>query len=344
MLRANRSALSRRGSAKRVWLSCVMAACLSLACLTQPALGGIATTGDVVPTDPNTWTSGTYAYIGQYNDGTLTINSGSAVSDLNAKIGTDANSIGMATVDGNGSTWTNSSALNVGYSGNGTLNITNGGAVSANYSYIATFIGSTGDVSVDGSSSSWTNSGLLYVGFQGDGTLTITNGGALSNDDGFLGVNVGSPGEVTVDGSGSSWTNNGDLYVGFYGDGTLSITNSGLVSVAGTLTIDADMDNDGFINMTTGGMLAILGDVDDSLVNFMNIISGTDAIRYWDSSNPGWADITGATNGVDYTLNYIPTGNLAGYTVLTVDNIPEPATMSLLALGGLAIMRRRRRK
>ena len=62
-------------------------------------------------------------------------------------------------------------------------------------------------------------------------------------------------------------------------------------------------------------------------------IEGTDAIRYWDGSD--WAPITAAVRDVDYALEYIRGGgDLDGYTVLTV---PEPATMSLLGLGFLAI-------
>lgn len=344
MSRVNGSALSRRNTIRRVCVSCILAAWLSLACLAQPAAAAITTMGDILPTtDPSTWTTGTSAYIGNLGTATLTINSGSAVSDLNAKIGTGDTSTGEVTVDGNGSTWTNGSNLTIGYYGNGTLNITNGGAVIADYSYIAKFTGSTGDVSVDGSGSSWTHSGPINVGFQSDGTLTITNGGAVSNSDGFLGVTAGSSGQVAVDGSGSSWANSGDLYVGYDGEVTLSIINGGLVSVTGTLTIDDDTDGDGFIDMATGGMLAILGDVDDSLASFLGIIDGTDAIRYWDSSSPGWADITGATNGVDYTLDYLTIGSLAGYTVLTVQTpVPEPATLSLLAIGAcLPLLKKR---
>jgi hypothetical protein len=55
----------------------------------------------------------------------------------------------------------------------------------------------------------------------------------------------------------------------------------------------------------------------------------------------------GATEGVDYTLTYAASGaspingqDVNGYTVLTM--IPEPSSMSLLALGGLALLRRRR--
>ena len=84
-------------------------------------------------------------------------------------------------------------------------------------------------------------------------------------------------------------------------------------------------------------MLALLGDADDSLADFLNLISGTDAIRYWDDSISGWADITGATYGVDYTLTHLTTGDLTDYTMLTVTAVPEPATLALLGLGGLMV-------
>ena len=66
------------------------------------------------------------------------------------------------------------------------------------------------------------------------------------------------------------------------------------MSVAGTLTIDNDSDGNSFINMTNGGILALYGDADDSLGDFLNLIAGTDAINYWDYSISDWADIAGA--------------------------------------------------
>ena len=72
---------------------------------------------------------------------------------------------------------------------------------------------------------------------------------------------------------------------------------------------------------------------------FLNLIDGTDLIRYWDDSILGWDYITNATYGTDYTLGYLTEGDLAGYTVLT---IPEPATLSLLALGTLALLRKQK--
>ena len=133
-------------------------------------------------------------------------------------------------------------------------------------------------------------------------------------------------------------------YPGLDGRGTLRIADGGLVSVAGILTIDEAGDADSFVNMTTDGMLALFGEADGSLAEFLGLIDGSDGIRYWDDSALKWASITGATEGVDYWLEYMTGGDLAGYTMLAVTAAPEPATMSLLALGGLALLRRKKRR
>ncbi len=255
----------------------------------------------------------------------MDITDGSDVIDYYCDLGNKSGTTGAVNVDGAGSTWTNVNQLLVGAEGNGTLNITAGGAVSNNNdSAIAALSSSTGVVTVDGANSTWTTSDRFYVGLSGNGTLNITDGGAVSNQYGHIGRYLDSAGVVTVDGTGSTWTNNHLLTVGEYGNGTMDITNGGLVSVAGLLTIDFNGGDDSFINMATGGMLALWGDADGSLAEFLGLIGGTDAIRYWDDSIAGWADITGATYGLDYTLEYITEGELAGYTMLTV---PEPVTM-----------------
>ena len=53
------------------------------------------------------------------------------------------------------------------------------------------------------------------------------------------------------------WTNSGELDIGFYGD-------------------------DSFINLATDGKLALFGDGGGSLVEFLGLIDGTDAVRYGD--------------------------------------------------------------
>ena len=305
-------------------------------------------------------------------------------------------------VDGSGS-------MGAGYSDVGTMSISDGRVIESTRGYIGYKSGATGVVTVNGAGSTWTTGSNLYVGLNGNGVLNITGGGVVSSDRGYIGRYSGSTGEVTVDGVGSTWTNNWNLVVGDGGSGVLNITGSGLVSVAGTLTIDDDEDGDDFINMATGGMLSLFDyeDASGSLLDFLGLVSGTDAIRYWDYPLGDWDDITNATLGEDYTLTYYDSGDLAGYTMLTVlepillegdannsgavsaddyacvqsnmgntglagipgdanrdgvvsaddyasvqanfgataglggVSVPEPATLSLLAIGGLVMLRRR---
>ncbi len=270
----------------------------------------------------STWTNSGSLKLGAFGSWSkLNITDGGSVSSSYSYIDNRS----TVTVSGSGSTWTNRGGyLYVGSFGSGTMNITGGGVVSNSRGYISSSSNSTGEVTVDGAGSTWTNSEDLRVGYKGSGVLNITNGGVVSNRyEGYIGFESGSTGEVTVDGASSTW-NSRDLRVGYSGSGTLNITDGGLVSVAGGLTIDDDADGDSFINMATGGMLALNGDADDSLVDFLGLIDGTDAIRYWDDSISGWADITGATYGDDYTLSYLIGGDLDGYTVLTA-SIPAPA-------------------
>ncbi len=111
--------------------------------------------------------------------------------------------------------------------------------------------------------------------------------------------------------------------------------------------------------MSTGGMLALKCNAAGSLGSFLGLVEGTDAIRYWDESVRGWADITGATPGeesADFNRNgfvgiedfsillaYFSSGVLpAAPTAEFVEATPEPGTRILLA-GGLPFLLRRRR-
>ena len=87
-------------------------------------------------------------------------------------------------------------------------------------------------------------------------------------------------------------------------------------------------------------MLALRGEADDSLEDFLGLVSGTDAIRYWDASLSNWADLTNATLGDDYSLEYFTEGKLMGYTLLTVGTVPEPSAGLLLMLGLSTLVRR----
>ena len=62
MSKVGKAALSQSNTTK-VCLSFILAACVSLICLTQPVIAAITTTGSVTPaSDPTTWTLDTYAF------------------------------------------------------------------------------------------------------------------------------------------------------------------------------------------------------------------------------------------------------------------------------------------
>ena len=267
---------------------------------------------------------GTYKTMGAGygGSGTMTIADGITVTAQNGYIGYNVGSSGCVTVDGLDSLWYVDRDLDVGYRGTGTLAITGGGAVGGGSyrpkSSVGSQPGSSGHVIVNGAGSLWSNNDIK-IGEEGSGTLWITGGGTVSSEDSMLGYNLDSTGLVIIDGSGSAWIIDEELTVSGHGSGAISITDGGLLTVAATLSINRFSDyGDGFINMATGGMLALNGDVDGSIAEFLGIVKGTDAIRYWDYSTLDWSDIASATFGEDYTLEYLTEGDLVGYTVLTV--------------------------
>jgi T5SS/PEP-CTERM-associated repeat protein len=258
--------------------------------------------------------------VGDYGQGTLNVTGGASISSLNGNIGVQTGSKGIVNIDGIGSSWEMIHGLELGSWGkcDGELHITGGGSVAASSARIGHRTGSKGIAIVDGPGSSLKlNKYGLTVSWDGLGVLAITNGGLVSNGRGYIadGHNTDG-GMVVVDGPGSTWANSDDVRIGMKGLGILHVKNGGLVSVEGSLHVEGGS----LINMETGGMLALLGDADDSLADFLNLISGTGEINYWDGSV--WADISSAILGTDYTIDYLDTGDLSGYTVLTVGALP----------------------
>lgn len=295
------------------------------------------------------WTCDGNSFVGFYGSGTLEITGGAdLICNWNSMISYSAGTTCIATVDGVGSTWTfTQDFLYVGSGGNATLNITNGGAVNcASCCEIGVNGTSTSVVNVNGANSTLDAGYSLCVSEFGNATLNITNGGTVRCYETYLGYEETSYGFAKVDGVGSTWAAEGRFFIGDYweGVGILQITNGGLVSVGEYMNIDHDADHDSYITMATGGMLALNGGNENySLNDFLGLIGGTDDIRYWDDATSNWIDITGATLGEDYTIAYHDSGELAGYTVLTVGVVPEPSTILLLATGliGWFLIRRR---
>ncbi len=232
------------------------------------------------------------------------------------------------------STWNSNTEAYVGRTADGEMNITSGSSIESKSAVIGDSSGVTGSVTIEGVGSQWTNTNSLTVGSFGTGYLYITNGGYVSDKDGLLGY-WNSYGQVTVDGLNSKWENTNNLIVGEYGDGQLSISDMGLVVVGNKLKIDIDDTGNSYIDMSSGGMLALHGNGDFdgdghiTLSEFLDMIDGADTITYRDAT--GDYPITSGTEGVDYRIDYYSDGALDGYTVLTV-GVPEPASMLLLLL------------
>ena len=154
--------------------------------------------GDVVPSDPSTWTGSTTGYVGDTSTGTLTVTRGTLTSTI-ADVGWGSAATGTVGIDGAATTWANR-AFYIGQSGTGTLNIANGAAVGGPvgatginpWAIVGDNFGSQGTVAVDGAGSTWYQLTSLSVGASGSGTMTITNGGAVIADGASIGSNSGS--------------------------------------------------------------------------------------------------------------------------------------------------------
>ena len=280
------------------------------------------TTGNTKITgESSSWTNSNL-HVGGWGVGSLTIEAGGKVDSTFSTLGVNSGSKGTAVVSGVGSQWMSSDSLTVGNRGSGTIRVEAGGNLRNGWtSTLGAYPGSTGTVTIVGTGSRWITA--VYVGWEGSGTLQVEAGGQVFGTFGHLGVNSGSTGKATVTGPGSLWRNTNSLYVGSSGNGLLTVSNGALVTVKGSLNIDNNLDNDSFVNLATGGMLALRGNGGDSLNQFLDLAYGTDAIRYWDTSLADWSLLTNATYGDDYTLEYLTTGDLAGYTLLTVGRVGD---------------------
>ena len=211
----------------------------------------------------SSWVTPGNLVVGQVGDGngTLNIQNGGAVSNLNGFLGYGVGATGTATVTGVGSTWTNN-LLQVGRLGTGTLNVEAGGAVTNTAGSIGEFAGSTGTATVTGPGSIWTNTGDLYVGNLGTGMLNVLNGGRLDAA-GLMSINSAST--VTLDG-GSINANGGLDNSGTLNhiDGTLTVTNGVFTPNASSPTDDYGIDgvtpvDAPLVVIGTGGSTAIGG-------------------------------------------------------------------------------------
>lgn len=151
-------------------------------------------------------------YVGQTQDGDLTISGGGKVESQSGSVGADAN--GHVTVTGAGSSWiqtgdifSSTGRLYVGQNSSGTVTVSDGGYVSNLQAYLGTEKDGFGTVIVTGNGSHWENGGAVSIGLIGSGTLEIEDEGKVSGKDMSVGAgNIefgGAGGTVTVTGANS---------------------------------------------------------------------------------------------------------------------------------------------
>lgn len=295
----------------------------------------------------SSWHMSSDIYVG-LSDGytaNLNISNGASVVNNEASIGLYTNTNGTVEVKGQGSLW-QTDRLYVGHEGNGILRISDGAHVSCREGYAGYYENASGIIEINGNGSTFYSDLSVNIGnFAGSGSLNIQHGAVFSAYN--VGVGTGGLGVVNVDGIDSKLIcRDGSLSIGRgVKGGIVNVSNHGLVIAE---DVDAgyyhgfDTEDYGYVNLDSGGTLALLGDIDNSIQQFLTKVDGDEVIRFWDYGLSDWSFITNATIGEDYFLEYISDVNseLYGFTTLTI--VPEPAACVLLSLGVLLVRKKKR--
>ena len=273
--------------------------------------GGIVT----VSGSDSMWVSNGYLIVGrerigggeENEHGTLEISDEGTVRVQQFLIlGYETGTSGDLTISGEGSSLTIvDSGATVAKSGSGTLVIEDGGSLTSAKGRVAQITGSVGEVAISGGS--WNVDTVMTLGGQwgeiadgGTATVVLSNGGEMTVGETLEWHGTAS---MTIDASSFVTIGNADPVLG-----AVTIGDDGVLKAQGQFTPD--------VNIMPGGILALLGDADESLAGFLDLIDELDVVHYWDESTSDWLDLTAAIAGEDYTLSYSTNGDLAGYTVL----------------------------
>jgi T5SS/PEP-CTERM-associated repeat protein len=283
----------------------------------------------LVDGDGSRWTTMGSVDVGRAGKGSVMVSNSGDIQTGGVSLGTYG-SEGVVVIDGGGSIWTASGTFSVQpRTGESALTVRSGGRLNSGSGYIAADLGFHTPAVVDGVGSTWANTGSMVVTCSDGWGLVVTDGGKVSSADGTVGISQPISSKVLIAGNESAWTNNQDLLIGYtqFSDssGFVNILDGGMVTVGGTLRIDKERDGDSFVSIGSGGMLALHGEADASIEEFYSLIDGPRAIRYWDNISDSWTSIDNGVAGLDFALQYNREGELAGYTLLTVNAVAPVA-------------------
>ena len=330
-------------------------------------------TGKATVTGPNSqWNNSDRLVVGRSGDGTLIVEAAGVVSSNNLSlIGRNSTSTGVVTITGASSQWNNSGALHVGWYGDGTLNVKAGGMASNISGNIGRYSGSTGVATVTGVDSQWNNSNSLYIGggssgAGGSGTLNLNNSGLVTIsgttklwsdgtiildggtlDVGVLDLTLGTfnmlDGRLHADSVVGDINIQGGTVAPGHSPGIMSISGNYVQGNAATLEMElGGTENGEYDRLLVTGEMTLGGNLEVELIDsFIPQVGDTFDLF---SVEPG-VDLQGSFSNIE--LPWINTGlwdtsGLLSSGSISVVPIPEPATLSLLTLGTLMLLRRRR--
>ena len=220
----------------------------------------------------------------------------------------------------------------------GTATISAPNAELCRYLYPGWAAGNSGSVEMSGGSLS---TYLEYIGFHGTGSFTQSDGTHTIGDYIYLGYyfdGVGaydiSGGTLTVDDLYTGWSGSGTFKV-TSGDATITVNNNYSVSNNSTLVSELCANGISLIDVSGSAYLDGTWDIIDSgstSLEKFNVIEAAGGIF-------GTFDTVNLPNTTDWNWGITDT---TGTDTLWVQRVPEPGTLLLLGLGGLALRRRRK--
>ena len=311
--------------------------------------------------------------VGAHGTGTLTVDNGGTVYSGVGYIGLLGRSIGATMVTGTGSSWTNTPSLYVGSYGNGTLTVADGGKVTA--ASLGIYSTSVVNLQINGSD-------MLVLGTDATAGSVSNEGNINLSADAFLASGTYKPisdlsnrtmtwsGAGTYNALGGSWDDTAKTF----SVGAATVVAAGIADTLTTgerLTISDGGGNNrvgasfGAVpvgstfaaSLMTPGELSLLAldageavlsawDITTNLTGSTVLLSfdvgpGASTLEAWHYTGGAWTllatDVTYRDGSASFTVD-----SLSGYAVTAA--VPEPMGMTLLALAGMGLLRRRERR